>query len=133
LAIGESVPFLDQPSIHIRTAHAADGDDALVAINVRRFAGDRAGSNEIGERKRRLLTAAIVGAAPVPAKLRRLGCVDRVEANALAVDLDGIGINDARPADEVVRRCGQKGKKQEKNEQNERLEHKLTPFLENAA
>ena len=102
LAIGERPALRDHPAIQVFGARAADGDDPAVAVGVTRLAGDRPLADVIGQRKGRLLAAAVRLAGGL-ARLAQLGRVDAIEPDALAVDLERVAVNDRWPPDKVGR------------------------------
>lgn len=58
------------------------------------------GVEEVSQRQCCLLTAAILLAAGIDAKLPALRCINPIEADALAVDFDCVAINHRGDADE---------------------------------
>ncbi|MGY4313974.1 hypothetical protein ACVWW1_003277 [Bradyrhizobium sp. JR3.5] len=95
-----------QPVRKVDPSDGADGNRSAVAVAVDLDARDRLPADELGERVRRHLPAAIALAAPVVAELVVLGGVDPVKAHARTMDFDGIAVDDARlPGHVAARAC----------------------------
>lgn len=100
-AIGQSPAVSHQPVVEVLAVNAADRHDPTVPVHVALVAGHRTPTDSVGERKCRLPSAAPF--APVPGTgLARLGRIDCVKTDPLAMDLDGIAVDHGRGADKRV-------------------------------
>lgn len=109
LAIGHGQAIGDQPAIEIDAAGRAHGDNAAIAIHVALFAMDRLPADLVGKSERRLLAAApgitVGGSAHLPALWR----IHAVQPDSLAVDLQGVAVDDRRLAADIREGGGGEG------------------------
>ena len=79
------------------------GMDTLT-IEIARMAAHGGASDSIGQRKARLLPAAPAFARRTDAELTAFGCVDPEQSNTLAVDFDGVAVDDGDDPDDAILR-----------------------------
>ena len=97
----QRVAVAGEPFGDITAARAANSDDTLVPVTIDLNARRRPMSiQEVSKRKRSYLAASVSLAGLVQAQLTALRGIDAIEANAFAVDLDGVAVNDRRPAND---------------------------------
>jgi len=119
---GETVPH--QPLPEIGPANRARRHGAPVTIETHRRAVHRALRDEGVKIVRRLRAAAILQAVIAPAKLAALRRIDSPEPDPSAVDFQRIPIDDAGPADHIVRiGAAAPGQDQQQTRQSPRVHH----------
>ena len=80
----------------------ADSDDTTIAVEIAGLAAHGRSSDPIGQRKARLLSASPPFAGRSHTELAAFGGVDAKEANALAVDFDGVAVDDGGDTDDAI-------------------------------
>jgi hypothetical protein len=94
-----------EPFVDIELADKAAANDPPVLIYVALVARDTTPANELLQRERGLLAAAPVLSSGVEAALPALRRVDAVQANALAVDLDRVAVENRGDAGGIGETC----------------------------
>jgi len=84
----------DQPGTNVLPAHLTCGNRPLVAVNASSFAKHRPAGDEVGQREGRILAAPIRRSVGALTCLPALGRVYAVQPNALAMDFDGVAVDD---------------------------------------
>jgi hypothetical protein len=77
-------------------------DDPAVTVGVDRLAADSRLADKVSQRQPALLPTAPWGSVRDEAFLAIFGDVNTVEPDPLAVDLDGVGIDDGGPACDLL-------------------------------
>jgi hypothetical protein len=94
----------DKPLVYINVADETPRDDATVSIDIALVARDGAPADQILQRKGRPLAAAPGPASCIETGLAAFWRIDAVQADALAVDLDRVGIDDRGDARDLSAR-----------------------------
>jgi hypothetical protein len=90
------------PAAQVLVPLEADGDDPTVTVKITRLAGPGGASDPIGQREASLLSATPSLAGWSYTELAALGRVDAEKPNALAMNLDGVAVDDRGDADDLV-------------------------------
>lgn len=93
-SVGHRPALTDQPLLDVSTANVAVSNNTAKAVGVDWLAGDRRVADKIGQCQRTLLPAAPRGAVRLKAFLALLGSVDAAEPDTLAMDFNGITVDD---------------------------------------
>jgi hypothetical protein len=99
--IGERPTLRYEPGTQVLAADTANGDDAAVAVGVAWLANHCPLPNVIGESEGRLLTAAVRVPISIFAGLPCFRSVDAEQLDVLAVNFDGIAIDDGSAASQI--------------------------------
>ena len=102
ISVGKCPAAPDHLGIDVIGASVADGDTAFVSINGFALASDPVCLDDLGKSKGGHLTATVIATTGFLAGLLALRRVDAVQPDLRAADLDGVTIDDARLAFEVV-------------------------------
>jgi hypothetical protein len=99
-----------KPVSDIRPTDGADGDRALVSVAIYPDAFDGATINALEQRIRCFLPATVLVAVCVMAKLIGFGRIDSEYANAGAVNIDGVAVDNGCLSNQFVsERCAADG------------------------
>ena len=86
-AIGDRLPVADHHAVEVFASLEADSQGATIAVRPLGFAGNRPPADPVNKVERGLATTRQVSAVRA-AGLTQLRCIDPVEADAAAIDLD---------------------------------------------
>jgi len=103
--IGDGPAVCDHPAVQVLVSLETDGDDATVTVPIAGLASNGCASDPIGQRKACLLPATPAFARWARAKLAAFGRINAVQANSLAVNLNGIAVDYGGDAGDVFL-CG---------------------------
>ena len=106
MTIGHRPTVCDHPAAQVFASLETNSDHATITVDITRPAAHRGTSDPIGQSKARLLPATPAFARNADAELTAFGCVDPEQSNTLAVDFDGVAVDDgADPDDTILRDC----------------------------
>ena len=95
-SVGDGPAVCDHPAVQVFVSFEADGYDATVTIEIAWVAAHR---DSIGQRKARLLSTTPSFARRSHAELAAFGGVDSEQANRLAVNFNGVAVDDGSDAE----------------------------------